>query len=328
MEPASIPNLSLARFGPRHSIRVFFPGLYNKNRQSVHLTVDERRIFFDRILLKAVQRAIPNLVHHWPSTFDAELFRAKNRVHGFQNGTIPISADDIDELSKWIVHYADKCAWGKKLVFGTQIRGVKDLHYHDSDDTVEAFLQLDSLFDKINRDVGLWWVDVGLEVFTPERALLWRTDAHSLLAAEVLGVDQERVQGLINNNRLYRRDLSSHLTSVSGYRLFTSREPGEHEAVFLQAYTTDKAATYHRDQHGCAKALTIKEAMEAQTDNKVPKFITGLLDLYKDCSRQRATVAARIEVRVPLRCAEKVLCKFNVQVITNCLLNMESNRWW
>ncbi|TFK61412.1 hypothetical protein BDN72DRAFT_904123 [Pluteus cervinus] len=323
-DPYHAPNILLARFGQREILRIFFPRLSTVDRQS-SLSVPERRTFYDEVLLPAIKRSLPTLAHHWPPSFNAEAWRAKNKVHGFQSGTLSISSDDITAFNAAILHYAAKIPWMKGMRFGVQVRGVKNLYYHSPFDYGEVKRDLDSLKANFDTSDGFWWVDVGLEFFAPERAILWRADGHANLVAAITGCSMEEAGNKLRNNRRYRKDLSSHLTSAAGFRVIISPDGGKYDEAFIQAYTTDKIPTYHRDSHGYSKTLTIKNAMK---ERSIPTYCEDLQGVYTDCREGKLKVAARVEMRVPFKHAEDVLYDPDLEKIQDSLFDMKATTWW
>jgi hypothetical protein len=174
---------------------------------------------------------------------------------------------------------------------------------------------------------GNWYIDIGLDIKSElNQCLQWRTSAHSHIVKEVLGIDGRTAARITSmGSSKYSRDLSSHLTAVSGCRIEPgSRGEGCFHAVYLQIYTTDKTVTYHPEGHHHAKAMTIKEAMGKE--QPVP-FLQKLYETYKDAS-DTISSNARIEVRVPFQHATEVLLNIRGDILRGALVSFETKDWW
>ncbi|TFK60080.1 hypothetical protein BDN72DRAFT_779859, partial [Pluteus cervinus] len=318
-----IPNIILARWNTRHMLRIFFPQLGGPTTtRSPQLTPEEMGEFYDLVLRPAIMEVEPTHTHNWPASYFAEGFRARNHRHGFQNGTMAFPRSGVKSLSAAIVRLANETLpWGKNIVFGAQVRGVKLHNSHENDEQGPVDV-LGDISQNLDVTTGSWWVDVGLEVMEAGRAILWRSDAHVKLMTAVLGISEDDALSL-KRSRNHEKDISSHLTSVAGFRVKCREHPGEFEAAYLQAYTTDKGATYHREGRNVAKRITTGMAMEGTP----PKFCTSLERTYEDCAT-KTDVAARLEVRVPLRYATSALANLPVRVLRECVLNMSRAVWW
>lgn len=324
MAPQKIPNVYLAKFDTQHALRVFFPRLYRKERQSAVLSQAELRIFYNQGVRAAVKRIVPTAIGDWPPSYDTELFRARNHRQGFAWGSKLLSADDVEEFSDALIECLSEVDWARDIVFQTQIRGVKLAHYHEPN-LFNARTALEILMDTIDTRSGHWWVDVGLEFSMPDKCLLWRTDGHNRLAAEVLQIGRERAGRITTPGRHCQRDLSTHLTDVSGFRAsVASRQTDEIQATYIQAYTTDKSVTYHADGRHHAKYITGPMAMKGTP----PQFCNSLLAAY-GVAMQEADVAARVEVRVPLAVARRVMVDgLPRATYQRCLIVYPRSVWW
>ncbi|TFK62861.1 hypothetical protein BDN72DRAFT_776612, partial [Pluteus cervinus] len=319
-----IANMIFARWSNRHMLRIFFPRLGGpgSTRATPQLTPEEVALFYNAVVRPAVLETEPGQVHNWPATYTAERFRARNQRYGFQNSTLGFPRRSVAELSAAIVRLANATIpWARDLVFGTQVRGVKLHNSHDEDDEEGPVEALGDLLRRLDATQGHWWVDVGLEVMDRGRALLWRDDSHVDIIAEALGIPAVDAAPL-RRSRDYERDICSHLSSISGFRL-KCHGRGPFEAAYLQAYTTDKAATYHREGRTYAKTLTTNMAMKGSP----PDFCQSLRATYEDCSRH-SDVAARLEIRVPLHHAARVLTNPRQAHFRSSLVTMSRNVWW
>ncbi len=68
---------------------------------------------------------------------------------------------------------------------------------------------------------GDWWIDVGLEISSSaKKCLAWRTDSHYHIVQEALEISGLHAARITRpGSSKYIRDMTSHLTSVSGCRI-------------------------------------------------------------------------------------------------------------
>ncbi|KAF9441048.1 hypothetical protein P691DRAFT_685291 [Macrolepiota fuliginosa MF-IS2] len=211
------------------------------------------------------------------------------------------------------------------------IRGVKHAHYHRYDEVSAEWYWTDFFkYTKLTDEVltlGHWWVDVGIEVSSDTQACLqWMTSSHCDVAREALRIPEEDAQRITNiKSSKYSRDLVSHLTAISGFRIVPGvRAEGVYEAAYLQAYTTDKATVYNTDGRHHAKFLTTKEAMgQAQPT----KTIDGIHSIYTEAVDVNHS-KARLEVRVPFDFATQALLNFDPEVLQGSLCAFSQEEWW
>lgn len=122
----------------------------------------------------------------------------------------------------------------------------------------------------------------------------------------------------------YVRDPTSHLTAVSGCRISPGvRAQGLYKVAYLQMYMTDKAVTYRPEGFHWGKHLTGKEILK----NKAEDYCRGLYNLYCDAS-QKNYGHARIEVRVPIQHADKVMVDVDIDLYRRSLVSFDPVIWW
>jgi hypothetical protein len=304
-------------------IRIFFPGLLDQGtaRSGSFLSKEELRDLYDKGVRPAVEAVAPASLHDWPADFFAESFRAKKHQHGFSQSSKPLPGYLAEEFSRELrSRLAEDVPWAKNIVFGTQIRGVKNATCHDLHESRPA---LQRFLENIDTTRGHWYIDVALEFVDKGRALLWRSDAHHHIAAEALALRPEEAESFTTNSK-HRVDLSSHLTALAGFQSSpTKSQGGPYQITYLQAYTTDKSVTYHPEKGHFGKFITPSMAMTGAP----PTFCENLEQAYKS-ARDKVDVAARIEVRVELKYANHVLLSFDHAVLHRSLVSMKRGVWW
>ncbi|KAJ3567638.1 hypothetical protein NP233_g6238 [Leucocoprinus birnbaumii] len=336
-----IPNFELGTFGPRHSLRVFFPKLWGTEHTRPYLTTEkEREFWYSNGFRKAIcTLATQAIASEFPATLETEAARAKKKNGQMAWGTkmvdeqyVPLLADQIRyEITADDALSPEDVEWASEFFFMHTIRGVKQAYVHDLDGadaerTLQRLFQDGSLtFDADQR--GEWWVDVGVEVTSDEGLCLqWTTGGHQRLVEMALGVEERIAERVTRMScAKYYRDTSGHLPGLSGFRLEPgSRASGPHRAIYLQAYTTDKAVVYNPDGTHHAKFVTGTEALGP---TQPPLSMQGLYKIYEQ-ARTLNPAKARLEIRVPLEHASGALVDIVERDIRDSLCAFETADWW
>ncbi|KAF9472808.1 hypothetical protein BDN70DRAFT_779560, partial [Pholiota conissans] len=328
----TIPNLCIAKWGTHNMIRAVLPGLYNADRRTPFLTKEELVTFYEKGLRPAIESLPGNAAAEWPPSYSAEMFRArgKNGTLSFQTKTLPdwhvrYLGDAIrDALSE------NNVPWGNGLVFLHQIRGVKSSNGHTPTriaayDSLDEFCQNNDLAPNCHAE-GHWWVDVGLEISSQqEECLAWRTDSHFHVVKHVLEISDRSAQRITSiGSSKYIRDLTSHLTSVSGCRISPGvRTQGPHKAAYFQMYSTDKSITYRHEGSHHGKFLRGQDILK----NKADDYCHDLYELYREAATKNYSLA-RVEVRVPFVEAADVLVDLDIGIIRRGLVAVDPVVWW
>jgi hypothetical protein len=209
------------------------------------------------------------------------------------------------------------------------VRGVKHTTSHD---LWEGTQFLERVFEDANLSPaahinGRWWVDVGLEISSDQGdCLQWMTSSHRHIVESVLGVSEARAEKITRiSYGPYYRDLSSHLTAVSGFRLTLNKKSGgDMGAVYMQMYTTDKAAVQNHDSRHHAKFVTSSQALGKE---QPPTIINGLHTIYEK-ARDTSSSKARLEVRVPYQHADSVFAEIDETLLRSSICAFDRETWW
>ena len=312
-------------------IRALFPGLCADGR-SPFLTQEEQKIFYEKGFHPAVVDIMGPQASDWPPDYESEMFRARghNGQLSFVTKMLPdwhvsLLGDKIRENLK-----KNEVPWGEGLVFLHQIRGVKNSSQHspykeDGEIALEEWLDINYLR---NEDLllGEWWVDVGLQISSDEEeCLAWRTDSHFHLLQEVLRIPAHQAHRISSiSSSKYTRDMTSHLTAVSGCRINPGpRAEGPYSVQYLQLYTTDKSLTYRQDKGHHGKFITCVDVL----DGKAERYCENLYQVYLAAIKDNFSLA-RIEVRVPIEHATSVLLHIQRASISEWLVSFPRIVWW
>lgn len=296
----------------------------------------ERSSWYENGLRPAIAHLLGQVVQEWPATYQTEEIRARKSGGGYSWGSRIIQRDVVGDLMERIrlellMSNDEEGDWGLDAFVLHTIRGVKDGTFHQADPLSAAHYLEDFLLGaRIVEDAstrGEWFIDVGIQISSEvSRCVQWRTATHRHVVQQALRISDANAERITQiNSSKYQRDPSSHLTAVSGFRIMPGvRAEGDFRAVYIQAYTTDKAVVYNPDGNHYAKFLTTAEAL----DSKHPTpTINGIHDIY-DKAREDNASSARLEVRVPFRFATEVLLEFDPDVLRNCLCLFSREEWW
>ena len=328
-----MPNLCIGKWGVHNMIRALIPGLYDQHTRSPFLSQEDQTTFYEQGFLPAVRELCDKRSAEWPARYTDEMFRARGR-----NGTLSFQTKMI---SKWNVRELGSTIrsklllagipWATGITFLHQIRGLKDSTYHrvdatSADEALDEFLEQENLNRDEIRLTGSWWIDVGLQVISSNKdCLSWRTDSHWRIVQEICEITADNAKRMTSiGSSQYTRDMTSHLPQISGCRIEPGvRGQGPYEVAYLQLYLTDKALTYRADQGHHGKFITCSDVVKGKADD----FISNLYSLYLHAIGDNYA-QARMEVRVPVRFATRVLLDLDEDPIRRGLVSFPSVEWW
>lgn len=325
LKPHKVPNVAFARFGNRHMVRLFLPGLYDEVSQQSSVSYAHKALLYDKVIRPAVAIVDPLGVHDWPASYANECFRAKTARGGVSHGTKGLGADVVFQFGAEIRRLLRAFDWGADPLFMVQIQGAQGLTIHalDSEEPDSAFIFLQEFTRALDTTRGQWWIDVALEFVDAERALLWRSDAHHIIVGQGAGITAQEASQITRSSRL-KPDPSSHLTALAGFRTTLPADNcGPYGVTYMQAYTTDKSQTFHPSGFYHSQTLSMKQAQQGEP----PQFMTGLIQAYRNAG-QNTDVAVRLEVRVPIESATEVLQDFSQAAFCNSVVSMPRRTWW
>lgn len=313
-------------------VRVLIPDLHDDTR-SQFLSQEELKIFYEKGLRPAIQRLQIDNAAEWPPTYGSEMFRARgaNGQLSFQTKVLP--AWCLSVLGNYIrdALTGNGCSWGTGLVFLHQIRGVKHSTSHSCTgvaavQALEVFLMDNDLPITLRDKTSNWWLDVGIEIASKDQhCLAFRTDSHCYFVQEILEIDEDRAKRITTpGSSKYTRDMTSHLTQVSGCRIAPGvRSRGQYGVVYMQLYTTDKSITYRIDGYHHGKFITAESILKG----KATRYIDDLYKLYLNATETSHSLA-RVEVRVPIRFGCTVLPTLYQEMLENSLVVFPREEWW
>ncbi|KAG6852775.1 hypothetical protein C0991_009198 [Blastosporella zonata] len=339
-----IPNFELGSFGQRSHLHVFFPGLWSPTRAAGRkpyaLSNAERALWYEKGFRPALASLLgQNFAADWPATVETEEFRARRVKGGYSFATKMIPAYVVGDLAETVRGAFNDCTtisnadleWASSFFILHTIRGVKQTTFHRTDAEsasyyLHEFLRNRHLSPNIWRE-GEWYVDVAIEIRSADGyCLQWMTATHHDVVRQALNISPDHATRITSTtSSKYSRDLASHLTAISGFRIIPgARAEGPFEVKYIQGYTTDKSVLYNRELRHHAKFLTTKEALG---HSHPTRSIEGIHAIYKEAARKNFS-NARLEVRVPLKFAETVLLEFDPLCLKLSLCQFAVKDWW
>lgn len=325
LSPHLVPNTILANFEPRGRVRAFFPGLFSQGCD-VQLAFEHQEAVY-LAMRRAIREVGASGVTRWSPSYRSALRKAMkpDRRH-FQWSTNLVASENATPFLRAFHHHlTTDNQWAANIVFQFQIQGVKDFYQHNRT-TVEARRQLDTLMEPFDPDTGEWFVDVGLDIFKEGVVLQWRTSSHATLLSHILSIDDVQANRACSlHNRNYHRDISAHLPDLSGFRIdLKPNQGGEFDAGYAQFYDSGKYLASHK--RGDRVALEMSGHMAMRGDP--PVQINDYYEMQRDASKDMC-VSARIEFRVPLRNALRILIRALPEWLLNAsLLVFSIPAWW
>ncbi|KAJ3563704.1 hypothetical protein NP233_g8773 [Leucocoprinus birnbaumii] len=221
--------------------------------------------------------------------------------------------------------------WLSDFFFVHIIRGVKDDNRHPLNEE-SAAIAVDRFANKVHltHDFHLdgdWYIDIGIELSSPlGQCLQWSTASHSSVVEDILQIPPHHASRITSHSSSkYSRDLVSHLSDVSGFRIEPGPQAaGPFQAIYIQAYTTDKSLTSNNEGQHHAKFI---EATEALQQIQPSVIISSLHDIYTQAKEKNAS-KARLEVRVPWMLGKTVLTTLSYDIFMNGLYSFTREEWW
>lgn len=320
---------------------MFLPELYTDYRDvGPNLTSSECKTFYEKGLLPAMQALMPTDATEWPVTYGDEMFRARDAKGRMTFQTKMVPEHLVKDVGDYLraAFEANDCPWGTGLVFLHQLRGLKTTSQHNdafANQALQKFLRDNDLdYDDLTAN-GCWWVDSAVEVSSVAlhiKSLAWRTDSHYHLVRDLMRLRNQTADRITKpGSSQYTRDMLAHLPSVSGCRIAPGvRARGPYQVRYYQQYTTDKGLTYtlptrnaYAYGYGFSKQLLVVDVVKGTQS----EYIDGLYILYRNAAAV-AAAKARLEVRVPLEYADKILLDITPEFIQNALVAFDITVFW
>ena len=344
-----IPNLPLGKVANRSVIRIFFPRMYHLF-DSNKIPSSDIELIYNRCLLPVIRQLMPNQATHWPVNYNVALETSRDIVGRLHLGTVDVPAHLLADFARL---YLDMLAplrpYFRDAYFAHELRGWKAATVHNivrqnpqqqnggpEDDLqyerIHALNDLTRVLHMPSIQLDQWLIDVGIKFGIPGKIVTWRSVGHSALV-QYLFPNLDNVQRALDRSKTFYVDNQMHLKDIAGFR-WTPKNNTD-MISYAQAYTTEKSVSYQLHQG----IFRIRKPSELLAQHTITRLIddldkqsailftcTGDDDDHPEASPQEG--CARLEIRVPLANANRVLISFPQHLHNQTLIQIPARHWW
>ncbi|KAG1854262.1 hypothetical protein F4604DRAFT_1883348 [Suillus subluteus] len=307
--------MALGKVDRRHITRIFFPGLYCKG-QNPAIPPETMTLIYEKCLRPAVVSLNPVDRSRWPITYSNAMDLARDQKGQFHFGTLGPKLREMFQMQD-----------GLQDVFFVHLTMIHVMQEQDCAalDTVFHF------FDMSLVRPEDWVVDIGLEIQHEGHILQWLTKGHRHLLQFLLPSSAEsKIDAILASQTQYHRDLSAQLEDLGGFRAHPGSRGKDDEVYYINAYTTDKCATYQLHD-GIFKR---RQAWHLFPGNigKLIKDLERMAEIFRLCGNSPNVGGhegnARLEIRVPFHLADQALLQMPDRVIQDTLVTFDCKLFW
>jgi hypothetical protein len=346
----SIPHITSFTFGDKGGkVHVLFPQLYSPDGPRENVSRERIAQWYNAVMGPAMADAAHegHDTTYLPPNYMSEVFRLSSsrtgRFSASGRAIQPRHLDRLVEIMRARVKDDPDLQWATGFCFMVEIYGSKLYTRYALGDAAGWYRGWEALItstlktgpNKLHPIAGDWWVDVALEFHHPEKSVLWKKEGHGRLLQWVLGMEGSEVRKVlrtIGENGKYRLDHHCQLQFVAGCRFWVGTTKTADNAVYFQAYTTDKTLLGRREGRHFNKYLDPKEILldgkYKSADDFKQRYISKVWGSL--VTAQHRPINARVEVRVPLEKAHGVLTGRPVSetLMSEMLTVQETQHMW
>lgn len=231
----------------RHITRIFFPGLYCKERNPAILP-KTMTLIYEECLRPAVVGLNPVDRSRWPITYSAAMTLYRDQKGQFHFGTLDFPSHLLDKLGSKLLELFQMHDGLQDAFFVHELRGTKGASHHNPQDAKQRQQALDSvfhLFDMSHIRPEDWVVDVALEIQCEGHVLQWLTKGHRHLLQFLLpSTPLHKIDSILASQSQYHLDLSAQLEDIGGFRAHPGSRGKDDNVRYINVYSTDKSVTY------------------------------------------------------------------------------------
>jgi hypothetical protein len=262
-------------------------------------------------------------------SYDAALIQTKDTNGRYHFGTVDVHADLLEDFGERLLghlnHYPDL----QDAFFVHELRGAKSASLHEihDDDAVQDALdgQL-AYLDADMIDAQEWYIDVALEIRDPNCVVQWLTVAHHQILQFVLpSANDNQIVKLLKSSK-FNLDRSAQLRDCAGFRLDPGRRGQADGVVYINVYTTDKSPTYQLHT-GVFRRRTAEDLFPTRISRLV-EDIEKMRNIFMECGTLGQEGTARLEIRIPLSRAQRVLRELGEEFIQQTTISYPNPLWW
>lgn len=293
-------------------------------------------MLYDKCIRPAVFEVMAEQASHWPVSYQEAVRQAKDTRGHLHLGTLAVPPGNLVPFCNALRTNLDLIPEFKDTFFCHELRGLKGGTAHEEDDEGinpgEAFNTFFDSIDMARIDDDNWMVDVGLELHDPKHVVHWSKSSHRAMLGYLLpSLSAEQVASLQRNKKAFHLDNAAHLDDFAGFRCEPGKRARDEDNIeYINVYTTDKCATYQLH-----KGIWRRRSCPDLLPNYLDKLLVDLDDMsrtYKACSgsdnHRSQDGSARLEIRVPLRKAERALCNVPRDMLQSWTFSIPERDWW
>jgi hypothetical protein len=313
---------------------MFFPGLY-KAGESPALSTDTRQLIFECVRSAAIFVS-PMDETRWPITHSIAMTLGRDAKGKLHFGAQPISANKIKTFSAKLLELFDQHDDLAEAFFVHELRGLKSdygLDLHDAQDRQDAFDSAFHLFDMQSIREDQWFVDVTLEVCHKGHVLQFLTKAHRRVLKFLLpNASEGMIEDILKSSAQYHCDLSAQLADIGGFRSLPGSRGKADGVHYINVYTTDKCGTVTYQLHEGLFRRRKPWNLFPSYIGRLVKDLKKMMEIFLQYSGSDTGAGlesnARMEIRVPLKLANKVLIELPDSVIQDTLVTFDLDTLW
>jgi hypothetical protein len=321
--------MALGKVDRRHIARIFFPGLYVQD-ETPAISTETRTLIYEKCIRRAALDVNPFDQSRWPVNYSAAMTLYRDQNGLFHFGTIDFSARLLGQFGDRLLELFEQHEGLKGAFFVHELRGMKSTSHHDSCAEGERAAALADVLHMFRRDKLRpedWLVDIGMEVRHEGHMLQWLTSAHRRILQVLLpSASHEQIDAVLKSNTQYRCDLSAQLGDLGGFRALPSSRGKADSVSYINVYTTDKSATYQLHD-GLFMRRKPWHLFPAHFTRLV-KDVARIAEQFTLFGREGLEGNGRMEIRVPLHLAEKVLLCLPDNLIRDSMASFDCTTLW
>lgn len=302
---------------------------------SVKLSQEDLADIYNKGILPAVVKVMPEGRSHWPPSYRAamDLYRGPSRLH---HGSVDLPEHCLNDFAEALRTNLEDHPHLGEFWFMFELRGTKGMFSFPLNDPAarqDAFNRFVEPFDleceKEYGNIHNWYCDVGVEISRPGHVVQWLAAAHRRLLAHALPTQTARLVEKVHTGSQFSLDLSGHLTDLAGFRASPGSRGHRDHVYHINVYTTDKAVTYQLHEGAFTPHRPI--ALYPKALPKLLKDIQTIAKMFAECGGAAGTTqdgTARFEVHVGLENALIALDSFPDELLTESAVCIPHPLWW
>ena len=325
--------MALGKVDRRHITRIFFPGLYCKDRNPA-ISPQMMTLIYEECLRPAIVSLNPVDRSRWPITYSTAMTLYRDQKGQFHFGTLDFPSHLLYKLGSKLLELFQKQDGLQDAFFVHELRGTKGVSHHNPHDAQQRCAAMENVFHLFDMSLIRpedWVVDVALEIQYEGHVLQWLTKGHRRLLQFLLpSTPESKIDSILASQSQYHCDLSAQLKDIGGFRALPGSRGKDDNVYYINIYTTDKTATYqlHKGIFMRRQAWHLFPA----SIGRLIKDLERIVEIFCLCGNSPRVGGqegnARLEIRVPFSLADKVLLKMPDSLVQDSLVAFDCKLFW